>query len=272
MTKDKPVGFDALRELFPKPDILSAKRILCVQPHPDDADIACGGAIARLSAQGTEVFYLTVTDDTAGFSEAGLSLRRRRRIRREEQTEAGRILGVRGFFWLDFRDAGPWDIRKARNRIIAVIREVRPDFLLTVDPWLRHEAHRDHVKAGLAACEAAILCDLPYIAGGGRSRLGGPVGLSGVGLFLTAEPDTLVDYSGYEELKRRAISAHASQFSEDERALLFRYDELRGGLLGKSRGLKRAEGLHILHPRELHAFPSWEDNSRYGVMYGRSGD
>jgi LmbE family N-acetylglucosaminyl deacetylase len=106
MTKDKPVGFDALRELFPKPDILSAKRILCVQPHPDDADIACGGAIARLSAQGTEVFYLTVTDDTAGFSEAGLSLRRRRRIRREEQTEAGGSSGE-GIFLARFQGRRP---------------------------------------------------------------------------------------------------------------------------------------------------------------------
>jgi len=255
MKKDRGSSSSALSELLPRPDIFSAKRILCVQPHPDDADIACGGTIARLVAQGTEVIYLTVTDDVSGFTDRGLSVRRRRLIRREEQTLAGKCLGVNEFFWLDFRDAGDWNIRTVRNRVISVIRRLCPDFILTSDPWLPHEAHQDHVKAGLAACEAAILCDLPYI---GRARFTActPADLKGVGLFFTSEPNTYIDYSDFQEQKYRSITAHRSQFNEDERILLFQYDEVRGRALGRQHGLRLAEGLYVLHTRELHAFPS----------------
>ena len=50
----------------PIPDLAGAQRILCVQPHYDDNDIAAGGTVAALAEAGVEVFYLTVTDDLVG--------------------------------------------------------------------------------------------------------------------------------------------------------------------------------------------------------------
>ncbi|MCC6956023.1 MAG: PIG-L family deacetylase, partial [Anaerolineales bacterium] len=55
-----------LDTLLPIPDLFSARRVLCVQPHYDDNDIAAGGTIARLKSAGAEVVYLTVTDDLMG--------------------------------------------------------------------------------------------------------------------------------------------------------------------------------------------------------------
>ncbi|MFC4411785.1 PIG-L deacetylase family protein [Chungangia koreensis] len=39
------------------------KRALFIQPHPDDNDISAGGTVAKLVNSGTEVHYLTITDD-----------------------------------------------------------------------------------------------------------------------------------------------------------------------------------------------------------------
>ncbi len=59
-------------ELFAKPDLFKARRILAVQPHYDDNDIAAGGILANLTQQGAEIF-LTVTDDLAGVVDQSLS-------------------------------------------------------------------------------------------------------------------------------------------------------------------------------------------------------
>ena len=45
------------------PDLSKAKRVLFVQPHPDDNQIGAGGTIAWLRSLGVEVYELTVTDD-----------------------------------------------------------------------------------------------------------------------------------------------------------------------------------------------------------------
>ena len=55
-----------LEQVLPKPDLLSARKLLAIQPHYDDNDISAGGTIAALVERGAEVFYLTVTDDLVG--------------------------------------------------------------------------------------------------------------------------------------------------------------------------------------------------------------
>ena len=45
------------------PDLSKAKRVLFVQPHPDDNEIGAGGTMAWLVSLGVEVWELTVLDD-----------------------------------------------------------------------------------------------------------------------------------------------------------------------------------------------------------------
>ncbi|MBM4412662.1 MAG: hypothetical protein FJ040_04325, partial [Chloroflexi bacterium] len=52
--------------ILPIPDLFAATRVLCIQPHYDDNDIAAAGTIARLTALGCEVTYVTVTNDLMG--------------------------------------------------------------------------------------------------------------------------------------------------------------------------------------------------------------
>lgn len=110
--------------LIPIPELMGARRILCVQPHYDDNDIAAGGTIAALSSAGAEVFYLTVTDDLVGVIDPQLS----------DETATAEL----------------------RNGIIRHIRMLRPDWVMTTDPWLPNEAHRDHLVTGRAVAEACL--------------------------------------------------------------------------------------------------------------------
>ena len=64
------MGFDINAFLSP-PDILSCRRVLCIQPHPDDNEIGMGGIIARLAQLGCEIHYLTVTNGEMGCNDLG---------------------------------------------------------------------------------------------------------------------------------------------------------------------------------------------------------
>ena len=53
-------------ELIPRPDLLAARRVLAVQPHPDDNEIGAGATLARLADLGAQIRYVTVTDGRMG--------------------------------------------------------------------------------------------------------------------------------------------------------------------------------------------------------------
>jgi LmbE family N-acetylglucosaminyl deacetylase len=145
-----------IETILPIPDLFSARRVLCIQPHYDDNDIAAAGTIARLRESGAEIIYLTVTDDLMGVVDDTLSDADAAALLRRDQFAAGKIIGVNQQFWLGYPDAGVYDYFAVRRDMLKVIRQVRPDFILAPDAWLTYEGHRDHIQTGLAATEAVM--------------------------------------------------------------------------------------------------------------------
>jgi N,N'-diacetylchitobiose non-reducing end deacetylase len=251
-----------LSDLIPKPDIMNCRRLLCIQPHPDDMDICAGGTIARLVENGTEVFYLTVTDGSAGFTSISIpDAQQRMELRKGEQQNAGKILGVKEYHWLDFPDAGDWSMYDARNAMVKVLREIKPDFVMTVDPWLPYEAHQDHVKCGMAASEALIMVNLPFIATDKRvGEAFEPCEIEGVAFAISTKPNTIIDVGQYRENKFKAIAEHKSQFGEDFLGMLKIYDEFQGKKLAEQYDFEFGEGFKVLNPTYmLHTFPETID-------------
>lgn len=236
------------------PSLFDCKRILCVQPHPDDMDIGWGGTVAALAAHGVEVIYLSVTDDAAGLvgDEAKLPYPQRVAMRRREQEVAAETLGVSETLWLEYPDAGDWRIQDARNAIVDVIRRLSPDAVATVDPWLPYEAHRDHSKCGLAASEAIILSTFPAI---GTHSVPRDLKVEAAIYVFTSRPNTSVETTEFRGLKLEAIAAHRSQFESDSLEQLFAIDEARSRDLGSQTGAEYAEACKVLDPLALHIFP-----------------
>ena len=247
-----------IKDVIPIPELRECKRLLCVQPHPDDMEISAGATLAYLADLGVEIIYLTITDDSAGFIQADQAdVRRRQDQRKQEQQAAGRIIGVKSYYWLDYPDAGDWSQFEARVQIIKYIRMLTPDFMLTVDPWLPYEAHQDHVKTGLAASEALILYNFPFITTEAAVDRGyTPYDINGVAFSYTARPNVLIDVGAYRQRKFQAIAEHKSQFSEESLSLLKLYEEMRCRKLAQGHGFEFGEGFKVLHPQYmLHAFP-----------------
>ena len=238
---------------YPVPDIFSARRILCVQPHYDDADLSIGGTLARLHDAGAEIFYLTVTNDLMGVIDTSLSAEEATRQLRSEQYATGEIIGVKEQHWLDFPDAGSYDYFEVRRGIIRAVRLLRPDFLFAIDPWLPFEAHRDHILAGQAAAEAAILYGLMRIPTDPQVDAAyTPHELKGVAFYTTRAPNTVVDISATQARKHAAARCFRAQFTAEELEMLSAWLEMRENAFGEAHGLACAEGLMVLPTRMLH--------------------
>ncbi len=131
------------------------ERALVVTAHPDDVDFGAAGTVANLTDAGIEVTYCVVTDGEAGGSDRSITRAAMATIRRREQTQAAMHVGVAELVFLgrpDGRVQADFDLRRAITR---VIREVRPQLVITQSPERVLDriigSHPDHLAAGEAA-------------------------------------------------------------------------------------------------------------------------
>lgn len=241
----------SIYDFIPVPNLMDAKRILCVQPHPDDMDVACGGALAVLASEGVHITYLTVTDGGAGspvrISEAQLAA-----ARRNEQTAAGAFIGVRDYQWLDYPDASLLDAAQVQDDIIRTIRTVRPDTLFTVDPWLAYEAHPAHRAVGQAAAAAALFCAMPNISPEQTDEGLCAHSVERVVFAFTANANTQIDITKVWDRKVKAIRTHHSQFPDQVWPMYEPYFRTQAETTGRAAGCELAENLRVLSPMHLH--------------------
>ena len=241
---------------FEKPDLYSARRIMAVQPHYDDNDIAAGGTLAALAGNGVELFYLTVTDDLVGVLDQSLSDEEMTRQLRAEQRQAGIEVGVSQQYWLGYPDAGRYDYYDLRRDIIQHIRLLHPDFIFTCDPWTPYEAHQDHIITGRATAEAANLFGLERLETDPQVDAAfEPYDLTAIVFYASAYPNTVFDISATHEKKHSALDAYRSQFSIEDLAMLKMFLEHKEKEYAQQSDFKYGEPLKVLRPKQLHVFP-----------------
>lgn len=251
--------------LLPTPDIFSCRRILVIQPHYDDADIAAGGTLAALADAGATIRYCTMMDDLVGVVDESLGDEEAAASLLRDQRAAAKIIGIQELTHLDYPDAGNWSRFDVRPDLFREIRDFRPDAIFAADPWLRVEAHRDHWEAGSIAAEAAILFGIPRLASSdadvdARWRASQPTDVRAVAFFYTDEPTTFSPIDSTWERKAAAVSEYHAQFTDEElpqlvatldaKAQLVARIGVEAGLL--PRGTHRAEPLKVIDPRALH--------------------
>jgi LmbE family N-acetylglucosaminyl deacetylase len=223
-------------------------RILVAVAHPDDAEFGCAGSIARWVDEGWQVFYCLFTRGDRGSDDPAMTPERLAPTREAEQRQAARTLGVREVVFLGYPDGELEDTREARRDIVREIRRVRPDRLVTQNPFPSlnpYSGHRDHRHAGRLALDAVY----PYA----RDRLHFPELLAQgfephkvreVYLMGHPEPDLVLDITGTMERKLGALRCHASQL-RDFAGAEARVRE-RAAELGKPAGYTYAEGFRVI--------------------------
>lgn len=232
-------------------------KVVCIAPHPDDCEVGAGGTIASLTSKGKEVFIVVATDGSLGTSDPGIPPQRLAEIRREEQEEAAKLLGVKKVYWLGYKDGYmPYD-KEARAKLITLIRLLKPDLILAPDPWLPYEAHVDHRNTGLLAFEAAAFSSLPHYIEENIVAGISPWHVRYLALYFTSKPNFYYDISETMELKLQALKKHRSQFEAGwsywETIMKF-----LSALYGKKINARYAEAFKLIPTPLIHAVPFTE--------------
>jgi LmbE family N-acetylglucosaminyl deacetylase len=218
-------------------------RVLVIAAHPDDADISSGGTVARWAREGRQVHYVLCTSGNRGSADPEMTPERLGAIREAEQRAAAEILGVAGLTFLRHEDCELEETLAFRRELAGLIRTLRPDVLMTHDPWARYRIHPDHRAVGFTALAAIVL------AGNRMYREGPPPHtVSQVYLFQTDSPDFWVDVTETFELKVQAIQQHRSQTAHSGEMMMKRVREWAEHA-GEKAGVPLAEGFKAFVPR-----------------------
>jgi bacillithiol biosynthesis deacetylase BshB1 len=178
------------------------KTALIVAPHPDDAELAMGGAVAKMILAGWSVSIVELTDgEPTPFGS--------KRTRAEETREANNILGITKRLCLDMPNRTLESTLQNRSKLAELIRLSRPDILFA--PAMP-DLHPDH-KAALELTEAAR-----FEAKYHKTKLAGePHWTAKLWLYYSPHrrdfprPSVIMDISDVWEIKLSAIKAYRSQ-------------------------------------------------------------
>ena len=129
------------------------------------------------------------------------------RIRTEEMKDAAEILGAEVVF-LDYEDADVPAGDALREELVDVVRELKPDIVITFHPLVWRDDHR---RVGLAAADACFKACLPLVETEHPAHRPVPDIFCIGAPMLPVEPDTYIDITDYIDVKIESLKRHASQ-------------------------------------------------------------
>ncbi|MFN8103719.1 MAG: PIG-L deacetylase family protein [Acidimicrobiia bacterium] len=237
-------------------DLDPPRRAAAFCAHPDDSEFFAAGTFAKWAAAGTDCTYVVLTDGSKGSwhppegaSESLVEVRRR------EQRAAAEAAGVGAVVFCDFEDGFLRSDLDTRRTVAEMVRRLRPDVVLTHDPWKPYRLHPDHRECGFAVCDAVVAAREPLVypdSGLGAHRP------AHVLLFETDAADHFEDIGATLPAKLAALRAHESQYEStmgasgpDDIAALAAFDDgIRtwAATQGEPAGLACAESFKRIDP------------------------
>ncbi|SKC82078.1 bacillithiol biosynthesis deacetylase BshB1 [Ohtaekwangia koreensis] len=219
--------------------------ILVLSAHPDDAELGCGGTIAKHVSLGHKVGLVD-------FTRGELGTRGTPETRAVEAANAAKILGVKVRENLGLKDGFFRNDSDHQLKVIQVIRKFKPDVVLCNAIYDRHV---DHGKGASLAYDACFLSGLVKIETtdeqGKKQDAWRPKVVYHYIQSQLIEPDFIVDISGYWDTKIEAIKAFKTQFfdpnSEEPETYIsspafLKMVESRALEFGHALGVKHGEG------------------------------
>jgi LmbE family N-acetylglucosaminyl deacetylase len=234
-------------------------KLLCVVAHPDDECFAFGGALLLAAEQGVETHVICLTDGQAasnrGATSSGSELGK---VRGAEFAASCKVLGVSHHELWDYQD-GKLEFAEfsaTAARLVATMRELKPDVVLTFGPDGAVNTHPDHsmVSAFTTAAFhwAASAKRYPEL---GPIHYGQRLFIQSTNFFMEGRPapmpspwNVTLDIRHLMARKHEAFCQHASQapLMEQTKALFEKYGETEHYLLLAMRGTGPAQAMTSL--------------------------
>ena len=174
--------------------------VIAFSPHPDDAEMGCGGLLLRLKDKGYQTGIIDLTW-------AEMSTNGDHETRKAETEEASRILKLDIRENLGLEDANIINDKDSRIKVIKAVRKYRPEMALIPYHSDRHPDHENSYK---------LLKDALFVSGLQKFETG--LGFHRPSIILNYmlhnefKPSFVVDISDFYKQKLKAVAAYKSQF------------------------------------------------------------
>lgn len=207
-------------------------RVLAIYAHPDDESFGFAGTAMKLIDRGHSCGLVTLTRGDRGrwygrrplysWKPADLA-----RERAKEWRGAVRAIGLQRAWLLRWPDQGVAGapIGRVTTQLVRIIRDFRPDAVITFGPEGAGSEHDDHAATSRHASRAFRWAADPSVRTGGRrphaprylfygTAPEGTRGLRGRRPAGFLSPTHVVDIAGYEERKAAVFDQHRTQFKD----------------------------------------------------------
>jgi LmbE family N-acetylglucosaminyl deacetylase len=188
-------------------------RIACIHAHPDDAEILAGGTLALLAALGHHLTIVTMTAGDCGSAVSGpdeISA-----VRKTEAAASAALIGVQ-YRCAEFRDLAIFNDDSSRRRVTGLLRELRPEVVITASP---SDYLCDHETTSELVRDACFAASVPnYFTKPHQEALSAIPYLYFVDPIAQEDregkvvlPDFTVDVASRLEMKKAMLAKHESQ-------------------------------------------------------------
>jgi LmbE family N-acetylglucosaminyl deacetylase len=225
---------------------MSNPSLLCVSAHPDDLEILCSGAVHKLIKQDYRASLIVITNGENGFKAGQQPPAERIAIRKAEQMEAAKLLGLDEVIFLDYRDGFLEYSEELRKQLVEVIRRLKPNLVFSFDPANRsfeslNLLHRDHRVAAEAVFDACFAAKNLWMYPGAAHRV------EAIWFYGTNQPNHFEDITAEMDFKLKLIACHRSQFPE----LGKMEQHLREDVNGQHGGNTYREAFRVLSVKQI---------------------
>jgi LmbE family N-acetylglucosaminyl deacetylase len=204
---------------------LHDKVVLVFTPHPDDEVFGAGGTIALLNRNHNKVIIAIYTNDDKGSNDPTMTREHLAEIRKQEEERSEAVLGTpkENIIWMGYDD-GMLEYAPQPHLVeqtTEIIRRVRPDVLLSVDPgdWYTRWHKTDHRMAALNTVDAVRAAEFFLYFPNQKLELGlQPYHVPEMYFFYPADQETnyRVVIDNVMEQKLKSAFAQVSQFPPSE--------------------------------------------------------
>ena len=181
--------------------------VLVISCHPDDMEIACAGTLLKCKERGDRVVVCHLSSGNLGH--VVIPPEELVPMRAAEAKKSGDLGGFE-VIWGGFHDLELYDNNKeARDKVVDVIKAVKPDFIITHDP---DDYMPDHTATARLAFDASFTATLPNY----KTKVEGHANLVPIYYMDTLagvnfNPTEYVDVTPYIDKKIEMLNCHESQ-------------------------------------------------------------
>ncbi len=205
--------------------MLNCENVLVIGAHFDDAELGCGGTMARLASEGKKVYKLTLTNNKTDFQHRNIKVGFEDSL--ADSHKASSVLGVSEIKDFTFIECNNLQYSTdVMQKIEGIIFKNNID---TVFIHFPEDLNRDHAAASLLSETAARHCrNILYYQSNGYV------------LSRAFYPTFFIDISDFYEKKAEALAKYRGDHNRYDR--LFEVSLSRTDIWGYANEVKYAEG------------------------------